>query len=115
MQNQRLSFNLDQHRKALDQAYVEELRQCDLALWKLDRGLVESELLCLVATLQLAMRHPTFPSRPTGKWCAAFLEQLLRAIPKERPALRALMEAGNQPAFDEIQPPSPNSPPPGKA
>lgn len=93
-------FNLADEQKKLDREYMKERERGPL--WQPKIQFNELEMMCLVSTMQLAMRHPVFPHRPTGQWCSEFIKQLIGTIPTDRPALRALMEAGNNPAFDEI-------------
>lgn len=94
-------FSLKHAQEELDQAYQAEFKAA-AKHFHIDLHVDELELLCLTSTLQLAMRHPVFQSRPTGKWCQAFIEKLIAAVPQDRPALRAMLEAGNNPAFDEM-------------
>ena len=98
-------FHLKTEQANLDQAYAKEIETGKAIEWRPKLQLNEKEMMCLVASLQLAMRHPVFPHRPPGQWCAEIINRLLSTIPVSRPALRALMEAGNNPAFDEITKP----------
>lgn len=56
--------------------------------------------LSLLATIQLALRHPDFPERPTGKWAKQFGENLEKQLVAEDPSLAFVAAAGWRKEFD---------------
>lgn len=58
------------------------------------------EALGLLATLQLALRHPNFHRQPTAVWIKQYAEDLQKQIVSKAPKLRFLCDAGWNPKFD---------------
>ena len=65
---------------------------------KFELGLIEA--VGLLGTLQLALRHPEFKKRPTGKWIKTFAEQLEHAIVEKDHSLAMVCAAGWLKKFD---------------
>ncbi len=59
-----------------------------------------SEGLALLATLQLALRHPEFKKKPTAQWIKMFADGLQKGICQQAPGLTFLCDAGWKEEFD---------------
>lgn len=68
--------------------------------WAVPVHLDMVSLMCVIGTLQVALRHPEFRRRPTAAAVQQIIDQLISGIPENCPATRELARLGNNPAYD---------------
>ncbi len=88
--------------KTLEDSQAEATQLGPLHPWEVRLDLDELACLSLVGTLQLALRHPQFQTKPTGHFMRQLVTDLIGRIPPERPALRKLALMGFNQSFDDV-------------
>ncbi len=60
----------------------------------------EPELISLCGLIQLALRHPSMPKKPTGRIGRQLVEGIISSLPPGRPLLKELLRRGFDPNAD---------------